>query len=364
MLKTALSSSSARMVLPQRALAAFSSSSAAAAAEAEGLGASVIRTQYHLTTEPSPEFVGTPKTVSIIGAPFTYGQPLAGTDKGPALLRENGLLDNLVKLGWRVEERGDVPLPHPTSMDPPHNMGGKLHNGYVVGRSLENLYREVKTAVENNTFALTIGGDHSLGAGTLAGVLSARPDTGVIWVDAHADLNSPATSPSGNAHGMPLSMVTKGIYDWSRLPGYEWLKEVPLLDPEQIVFVGLRDIDAQERELLKEMPFKVFTMHEVDRYGVGAVMEEALNHLKGRPLHMSYDIDACDPDIAPSTGTVVRGGFNFREAHYIAEIVGDSGRLGSLDMVEVNPNLRSDMSTMTVELGNALIASVMGSRIL
>ena len=341
----------------------FTSASAASAAEIEGMGASVIKTQYHHANSPSPDFVGVPKTVSVIGAPLTWGQPLAGTDRGPKLLRDGGVVENLIKLGWRVNECGDLDFPSPSASDPVPDIEGNLKNCHAVGESLRLIYEAVKGAIDDNTFALTLGGDHSLGAGTLAGVLSARPDTGVIWVDAHADLNNPNISPSGNAHGMPLSMVTKGMYDWAPLPGFEWLKDVPKIDPEQIVFVGLRDIDAQERKLLMDHPFKVFTMHEVDRYGIGAVMDEALEHLKGRPLHLSYDIDACDPEIAPSTGTIVRGGFNFREAHYIAEIVGDTGMLGSLDMVEVNPRLVPNCP-MTAELGNALISSVMGSRIL
>ena len=170
----------------------------------------------------------------------------------------------------------------------PSRDGGNLKNGYAVGKSLENLYLEVKSAVERNTFALTIGGDHSLGAGSLAGVLSVRPETGVIWVDAHADLNSPDTSPSGNAHGMPLSMVTQGIYDWSRLPGFEWLKDVPLIDPEQIVFVGLRDIDTEEREIQIDAVQSIRRGRSPwywRRYGKPSPTLKVA-------FHMSYDIDA------------------------------------------------------------------------
>lgn len=168
---------------------------------------------------------------------------------------------------------------------------------------------------------------------------------------------------------MPLALLL-GLCDTNRLPGFKWMEEVPLLRPEQLVFVGLRDLDPAERDVIHTLGIRAFTMQHVDRFGIGKTMELAIDHLRFsdgrlRPIHMSYDIDAVDPEEAPSTGTVVRGGFNFREAHYIAEAVSETGMLGSMDLVEVNPMLcPGKEAEMTTNLGLALIASSMGSRIL
>ena len=168
---------------------------------------------------------------------------------------------------------------------------------------------------------------------------------------------------------MPLALLL-GLVDVNLLPGFEWLKNVPTLHPEQLVFVGLRDLDKGEREIIVKKGIKAYTMHHVDHYGIGRVMDLAVEHLSLadntiRPIHLSYDIDAVDPDHAPSTGTVVRGGFNFREAHYIAEAAGSTGMLQSMDLVEVNPTLApGEEAELTCHLGMALIASAMGSRIL
>lgn len=295
-----------------------------------------------------------------MGVPFSWGQPLAGTDMGPALMRSRGLVNSLTTLDWRIKEEGDVDLVVPDISHPT----GDVRNGYAVGQTNMRLYEKCKPAVDAGDFMLVLGGDHSIAVGSVAAILSARPDTGIIWVDAHADINTPAISPSGNAHGMPLAFLMH-LLDPKKQPGFEWLAEVcPVLKPEQIVYVGLRDVDAGERKLLCEQGILSYTMHEVDRYGIGAVMDKALKHLEGRPLHLSYDIDAVDPAHAPATGTVVRGGLNYREALYVAEAVAETGMLGSLDMVEVNPSLSHDEGAdLTADLANLVTASAMGSRI-
>jgi arginase len=209
-----------------------------------------------------------------------------------------------------------------------------------------------------------IGGDHSIAFGSVAAALKANPDVGVIWVDAHADLNTPLTSPSGNMHGMPLGILMH-LYDPSTIPGFEWMSDIPKLKPEQLSYIGLRDVDQGEANFVRELGIQTFTMHHIDLYGIGGVVAQVLDHQGDRPLHMSYDIDAVDPIEAPSTGTVVRGGLTFREAHYVAEAVSDTGNLKSMDIVEVNPQLEpGEGANMTADMGLQLTLSAMGTRIL
>ncbi|CAM9658108.1 unnamed protein product [Ectocarpus sp. 12 AP-2014] len=326
-----------------------------------------------------PSFLTSPRTAAVIGAPAMFGQPLAGTDKSPQLLREAGLHQNLAALGWRVEEMGDVDMTGPPGGADPAAAGGDAHHSLAVGAGCRRLSEAVFEKAAEGKFVLTLGGDHSIALGTLAGVLRARPDTRVLWCDAHADINSPKGSPSGNMHGMPLSFVM-GLSDPSTVRGLEWLCEtdVPVLRPERIAYVGLRDVDVYERKILNHLKQEhglfASTMQDVDRLGIGRVMELALEALgvtgngdeeKGAPLHLSFDIDAVDPKVAPATGTVVRGGLNYREAMYVAESCAETGRLGSMDMVEVNADLTEPSAAAeTVQLGLVAVASAMGSRIL
>ncbi|GBG29097.1 Arginase [Hondaea fermentalgiana] len=342
--------------------------------EQMGMGGAVVHGNYdHLGEEVEvPPFLRVPKTASIIGAPMSWGQPRAGTDQGSQILRACGLEDNLLALEWRIDDKGDLEFDEPTRNDPaidPTKVQGLAKNCFTVGKGLKKIHDRVYEAAKEKEFALILGGDHSLSAGSVSAILRARPDTGIIWVDAHGDLNTPETSPSGNMHGMPLGLML-GLIDPTLLPGFEWFKDVPKLNPEQIVFVGLRDLDAGERKIIRDHKITAFSMHHVDRFGIGNVMDMAIESLRKpdgsmRPLHLSYDIDAVDPEVAPSTGTVVRGGLNFREAHYVAEAVGNTGMLGSMDLVEVNPKLApGPESEMTAALGMALISSAMGARII
>ena len=230
----------------------------------------------------------------------------------------------------------------------------------------------VESKLKLGRFPLILGGDHSIGIGSLAGILRARPETGVIWVDAHADLNIPLASESGNMHGMPLGLMMKELIpDRSIIPGLEWLEEgsSPHLAPDSLVYVGLRDIDKAERNFIRQLGIKTFTMYDIDHLGIGRVMDLALEHLlkknPDRPLHLSYDIDAVDPLHAPATGTAVRGGLTWREAHFVAEHVVKSGSLASAEIVEVNTTLSDGQgATETVELGHQLVNAMMGEAIL
>uniref|UniRef100_K3WRJ8 Arginase n=1 Tax=Globisporangium ultimum (strain ATCC 200006 / CBS 805.95 / DAOM BR144) TaxID=431595 RepID=K3WRJ8_GLOUD len=327
-----------------------------------------VRPQRH-ASELANKHLQLPQTVAVIGAPMTHGQPLLGTDTGPDLLREAGLHKVLVDLGWSVEETGNLAFVPPTKNDPTLDPRyGRAKHSFPVGSGLRQIKDIYEQKASEGKFCLVLGGDHTIGAGSLAGLLSVHPDAGVIWVDAHADINTPECSGSGNMHGMPISFLMKGLVDSSKVPGFEWLANGPTMNPDQLVYIGLRDVDAGERRIIRDLGIKAFSMQEVDRYGIGKTMEMALDHLCGhkeRPLHMSYDIDAVDPLLAPSTGTKVRGGLTWREAHYVAEAVAETNLLCGLDMVEVNPTLSPGTGAqLTVDMALLLISSALGNRIL
>jgi arginase len=246
-------------------------------------------------------------------------------------------------------------------------------NSLLVGKGCEMIATAVSDVIKKKEFPLILGGDHSIGSGSLAGILKERPNTGLIWVDAHADINTPETSTSGNMHGMPIAFLLQNMVDHSLVPGFEWLSSPEYktirLPSESIVYIGLRDVDKMERVFIREKGIKAFTMYDIDKYGIGKVMDLALAHLlkndKNRPIHLSWDIDAVDPIHAPATGTIVRGGLTYREAHFVAESVAKSGNLASLEMVELNPTLSdASGSNETIDLGLGIISSFMGKSII
>ena len=284
-------------------------------------------------------------------------------------------MQNLSSLGWRVHDQGDLDFTKLAGDDKVdgRNAINNAKNSTIVGQGCEMIADVVGNVIEKGQFPLILGGDHSIGAGSLAGILRARPNTGVIWVDAHADINTPETSESGNMHGMPISFLLQGMIDPKVIPGFEWLASPEMsaarLNPDSIVYVGLRDVDTMERQMIREKNIKAFTMYDIDKYGIGKVMDLALAHLldkdQDRPIHLSYDIDAVDPIHAPATGTAVRGGLTYREAHFVAEAVAMSGSLASVEMVELNPTLSDGTgSNDTIELGLGLITSLMGKSII
>lgn len=214
-----------------------------------------------------------------------------------------------------------------------------IKNATIVGECCRKIHDSVKGAANNNRLPITIGGDHSIGAATLSGMLEHDPNTCILWIDAHADINTPKTTDSGNLHGCPVSFVM-GL-DKETYP--EALKWIPSnLKPNKIAYIGLRDVDAGEKKILKENNIKAFSMHHVDKYGIGKVVDmalDAINPNREFPIHLSYDVDAIDPLYVPATGTRVEGGLTLREGLYIAEAVAETGLLSSLDIVETNPLL-------------------------
>mmetsp|Transcript_8693 Transcript_8693/g.14192 ORF Transcript_8693/g.14192 Transcript_8693/m.14192 type:complete len:385 (+) Transcript_8693:193-1347(+) len=344
-----------------------------------GMGLGIVHQQRIPADDSENLFrrVASPKTVSVIGAPMTYGQPFFGTDSGPTLLREQGLVQDLTNLGWRVEDIPD--LDFSTICAQARNANPSIHSNpnakhsLEVGAGTKVLADLVESKLKLGRFPLILGGDHSIGIGSLAGILRAKPETGVIWVDAHADLNIPSVSESGNMHGMSLGLMMKELMpDRSVIPGFEWMEEgtsSPFLPPDSLVYVGLRDVDKAERHFIRQLGIKTFTMYEIDHLGIGRVMDLALEHLlkknPDRPLHLSYDIDAVDPLHAPATGTAVRGGLTWREAHFVAECVVKSGALASAEIVEVNATLSDGQgASETVELGHQLVNALLGEAIL
>jgi arginase len=197
-----------------------------------------------------------------------YGQPLAGVEKGPTEIRKANLRLSVTALGWRWADQGDVLIPKPRSSDPKPPFGGK--NMYAVGVANNNIHKATAAAAAEGDFVLTLGGDHSIAMGSIAGVLTARPELAVVWVDAHADINLPDTSPSGNVHGMPLSFLLR-LVDPSLVPGCEWLAGTPPLTTSRLVYVGLRDLDTGEKKAIRSAGIRAFTMQDVDKHGIGKV---------------------------------------------------------------------------------------------
>jgi arginase len=303
-----------------------------------------------------------PLTVAIIGAGYVGGQPILGVDKGPDAIRSAGLAAELDGLGWKVNDCGDLRFETiPPEQDPPASNGVKFPR--QVGSCCRKIFDEVYSQASQGHLALTLGGDHSLAIGTIAAVCRAWKDTVVVWVDAHGDINTHETTPTGNIHGMPVGFLM-GLIDGS-VPAFEWLH--PCLTPNRIVYIGLRDVDPGEKKVLRQHKIKCFSMTEVDRYGIGKVMEMALDHVnpaRDKPIHLSFDVDALDPLAVPSTGTRVKGGLTYREACFVCEAVAETGMLVGLDMVEVNPAIGTpEQVHETAEVAVGLIKSALGQQL-
>jgi arginase len=299
--------------------------------------------------------------IAILGAPLDLGAGRRGVDMGPSALRLAGLGQRLSNLGYNVQDLGNIFVEQQESTP-----SGPSNAKYLaqIASVCDVLARTVDTAVTDGRFPLVLGGDHSVAVGTVAGVAQAwkkrGESIGLIWIDAHADMNTPDSSPSGNVHGMPLACcIGQGPSELIGLLGYS-----PKVDPRHVVLIGLRDVDAPERQRVRESGVTAFTMRDVDEQGLRQVMERSLaiagNGTAG--IHLSFDMDSVDPDEAPGVGTPVRGGMTYREAHLAMEIICDSNRLLSLELVEVNPVL--DEANRTAMLGVELILSAMGKRIL
>lgn len=316
---------------------------------------------------PFSRYLQPDRHCGIVGAPFAGGQPLAGVDLGPNFMRKGGLIERLNADNWRIHDVGDVEVPE--HFDDKHHDVRGVKRALTVGAVNKGIFDRAQAPLSANHFLLTLGGDHSIGVGSIAAVLKHRPDTGVVWIDAHADINTPSSSSSGNPHGMVLSFLMD-LEQSRQVKGFEWMDEcgVPLFDPSRLVYIGLRDLDEGEKAIIRHLNIKAYTMHDVDKYGIGNVCRGAVDHLTHfgpRPLHLSLDIDSIDPLYAPSTGTRVAGGLTYREAYYICEALAETNMLTSMDMVEVNPMIEGpDQCDRTVQMAIGLIASAMGNRIL
>jgi arginase len=292
--------------------------------------------------------------VAVIGAGLDLGAGRRGVDMGPSAIRYAGLAGRLAELGVRCLDWGDVvtAVPEATGV-------GDERMRYLeqIKATCERIAELVARAVREGHVPLVLGGDHSVALGTVGGLASVRGPGGVLWVDAHGDLNRPETSPSGNVHGMVLAALL-GLAG----PGFEG-KAWPLPAAERVALVGVRSLDEGERELLRQLDARVYTMSDIDRTGVEPAIHDSLEHVgDGGFVHLSLDMDVVDPEVAPGVGTPVRGGFSYREAHLALELVAESGLAGSLDVVEVNPIF--DRENATGKLAVDLIASALGARIL
>lgn len=301
------------------------------------------------------------KKVDLIGVPMDLGAGRRGVDMGPSAFRIAHVVERIEALGHEVHELGDIDVPIP-EMRP----AGDERARYLaeIASVCEALYERVRASLRASCLPIVLGGDHSLSVGSVAGSAAAARDAGVdlglIWVDAHADMNTPASSPSGNVHGMPLAAcLGNGPRELTIIGG-----EQPSATPERTVLLGIRNLDEHEKQLVRDAGVHAFTMSEIDQRGLYPVLREALDLATagGARLHLSFDLDSVDPTVAPGVGTPVRGGLSYREAHLIMEAAAECGALATLDLVEVNPIL--DTHNATAELAVELALSAIGQRIL
>ena len=299
------------------------------------------------------------KNIHIIGAPSTFGQRKLGVNFGPDALRYAGLVERLKNIGHSVEDKGDIAVP---AVDVEKFKGKQegLRNLNEIIEVSENLSNAVSSSIKNQAFPLIIGGDHSIAIGSISGVSQHYENLGIIWYDAHGDLNIPEESPSGNIHGMPLRVLLgDGDKQLVNISGY-----APKVKPENIVLIGMRDLDVGERDFIRENNIKTYTMADIDRNGIKQVMEESVSYLKDKTdgIHLSPDVDALDPVETPGTGTKVLGGLTYRESHFALEMLHNTNLITSMDVVEVNPLI--DQNNHTAEQAVCLMGSFFGETLL
>ena len=326
-------------------------------------------------TSPSTirqKFLTRPSELGVVAVDFSGGQCKPGVDAAPNALISAGLLEQLRHdLGYDLHGDSDVHSYNdyiPKGVPDPDYRGMK--NPLSVSAVTETLSSRVYAQAKEGRFVLTLGGDHSIAIGTISGMAKAirerlaGKDIAVIWVDAHADINTPETSDSGNIHGMPVAFLT-GLAETDRKDMFGWLQSDQLISVNKLVYIGLRDVDRGEKQILRENGIRAFSMHDIDRHGIGRVMEMALAHIgSDTPIHLSFDVDALDPQWAPSTGTPVRGGLTLREGDYIAECVHETGQLIAMDLVEVNPSLEEKGASETIRAGCSLVRCALGDTLL
>ena len=301
------------------------------------------------------------KTIHIIGVPLDLGAGRRGVDMGPSALRIASLGERISALGYPVVDRGNVAAAVPETKARGHERKRYIRE---ISRVCTRLYQTTTTSLDDGALPIVLGGDHSLSAGSVAAAAAharrTRKKLGVIWVDAHGDMNTPESTTSGNVHGMPLAaLLGPEPAELSGIAGFS-----PTLSPVRTVLLGVRNLDPAEKRRVRDSGIHVFTMNDIDRDGLPSVAKRAilLAGGGGAVVHVSLDMDVCDPTIAPGVGTPVKGGLNYREAHMLMEMVAASGKLGSLDVVEVNPIL--DTRNSTAQLGVELLLSALGKTIL
>lgn len=297
--------------------------------------------------------------VSIIGVPMDHGQNRRGVDMGPSAIRYAGVVERIENLGHTVKDEGDIQVGH---ADGQVDTDTNLRNMTVITEAMEALGEKVQAVTQTGNFPLVLGGDHSIAIGTLAGISPNHENLGVIWYDAHADMNTSETSPSGNIHGMPLAAsFGHGHEKLTQIRGFS-----PKVKPENIVIIGARSVDPGERELIRERGIKVYSMHEIDKMGMDFVIEDSIRYLKEERgtdgVHLSLDLDGIDPLYTPGVGTPVPGGISYRESHLAMEMLHDAGIITSAEFVEVNPIL--DEKNRTADVAVALIGSLLGEKLL
>jgi arginase len=297
-----------------------------------------------------------PRKVAIIGAALDLGAGRRGVDMGPSAIRYAGLGDRIAELGLEATDRGNVATAIAETVATGSERARFLGE---IKATCERIAAEVCRSAASGFLPLVLGGDHSIALGTVGGMASRAGPGAALWFDAHGDLNTPHTTPSGNVHGMPLAAALGQAENGFQSKAWP----LPALDPAHVSLIGVRSLDEGERRVVHELGVAVYTMSAVDRRGVQAVVQEALERARDASfVHVSLDMDVVDPDVAPGVGTPVRGGLSYREAHLAMELVAESGLLDSLEIVEVNPIL--DRVNETAALAVELAASALGARIL
>jgi len=312
-------------------------------------------------TQVHNDLPGAGKRVGLLGVPLGYGASMAGVDIGPAALRVARIAERISALGYEVNDRGDLHLVRPRSHPKPQDKTKYLAE---ITAACTELAAETKSILSAGELPVIMGGDHSIAIGSGSGVAAYFREQGqtfgLIWFDAHADMNTPQSSPSGNIHGMPLAVLFgQGTEELTGIGGF-----APKLDPKLCAHVGAREIDPGEREMIHRLGLRVFTMREIDERGLNACMNEAIA-IAGKGTggyYVTFDVDALDPGDAPGSGTLVRGGLSYREAHLAMEKIAEAGGMRLLEIVEINTAL--DVNNRTAELGVELILSALGKTIL
>ncbi|KAG6101658.1 A-agglutinin attachment subunit precursor [Claviceps sp. LM220 group G6] len=316
-------------------------------------------------------FLSKPQDLGVVAVGFSKGQPKAGVDAGPEALIASGLLTEIQEeLGYKLH--GDAQVQKYDKLMPASDPDYRgMKNPRVVSAVNRQISQQVYEHAREGRLVLTLGGDHSVAIGTVTGSAKAvrerlNREIALIWVDAHADINTPEVSSSGNIHGMPVAFAS-GLAKSDEEEFFGWITEDMLLNVKKLVYIGLRDVDTAEKRILRENNIKAFSMFDVDRYGIGRVVEMALAYIGAdTPIHLSFDVDALDPMWAPSTGTPVRGGLTLREGDYICEAVHQTGSLVAIDLVEVNPSLASTEAGAqeTVRAGCSIVRCALGDTLL